>query len=105
VLCQLQRSPGIHARLLPHLPRTAPLRLALAPMAVLGAALTAKEPSWNGTAFADPETAWRVLPPAGLPQPARPVSVAVTRKAIGAEGFSSLPLQCAPLPDRALGER
>jgi len=82
MLCQLHRSPKMQSLLLPPLPRAVPLRLSLMPLSALGNALTAAEPGWNGTAFADP-LAERELPPVGLPHPRQhAIQVAVTRAAL-----------------------
>ena len=82
MLCQLHRSPKMQSLLLPPLPHAMPLRLSLIPLSVLGSALTASEPGWNGTAFADP-LAERELPPVGLPHPRlHAIQVAVTRAAL-----------------------
>ena len=104
MLCQLHRSPKMQSLLLPPLPRAVPLRLSLMPLSVLGRALTANEPGWNGTGFTDPLAA-RELPPVGLPAPRRnvPVHVAVTKQALrrlshlfrlGRAGFDSFSQRC-----------
>ena len=62
-LCQLHRDDSLQRRLLPPLPRVAPLKIARLPLSVLSRALAASEPSFNGSGL-DAPFAERTLPAA-----------------------------------------
>ena len=81
-LCQLHRDDSLQRRLLPPLPRVAPLKIARLPLSVLSRALAASEPSFNGSGL-DAPFAERTLPAAYLPPIERgSLDVAVSRAAL-----------------------